>query len=101
MIERFVRALLARELQSFVTARGAEHAQTASTRQLHCCCPDPTTRAVHQNCFTRLGVGALEQPAIRRRVRRAHGRALRERDISRQAMNLLRFAQHKLGIGPA
>ena len=101
MIEHFVRALFARELESFITARRAEHAQTASTRQLHRRRPDTAARAVHQHRFARLGVGALQQPAIRRRVRRPHGRALRERNICRQRMHLLLFAQRELRIRSA
>ena len=83
MIEHFVRALLPRELESFVTARATEHAQATSARQLHRCRPDPATRAVHQDYFARLGLGALEQPAIRRRVRGAHCRALRKGNVFR------------------
>ena len=60
MIEHFVRALFARELESLVTPRGTEHAQTASPRQLHCSRPDTTARAVYQHRFTWLRVGALE-----------------------------------------
>ena len=101
MIEHLVRALLARELASFVAARGAEHAQTASARKLHRRRPDAAAGAVHQHRFARPRVGALEQSAIRRGVRRAHGRTLRERNICRQTMNLLRLAQHKLRIRPA
>src|SRR5205814_3983372 len=101
VIEDFVRALFARELESFVTARGAEHAQAASARQLHRRRPYTAARAVHQYRFARLGVGALEQPAIRRRVWRAHGRALCERNIYRETVHLLRFAQRKLGVGAA
>jgi hypothetical protein len=100
MIEHFVCALFARELASFVTAGGAEHAQTASARQLHRRRPDTTACTVYQHRFTWLSVGALEQPAICRRVRRAHGCALRERNIFWEPMNLLRFAQRKLGIVP-
>ena len=48
-----------------------------------------------------LTVGALEQPAIRCPVRCAHGRALCERNIYRQRMHLLHFAQRKHGIRPA
>ena len=47
MIEHFVRALFACELASFIAARRAEHAQTASARQLHRRCPDTSARAVH------------------------------------------------------
>jgi hypothetical protein len=101
MIEHFVRALFTRKLEPLVSARGAEHAQTASARELHRGRPDTTARAVHQHRFARPRVGALEQPAIRRRVRRAHGRALRERNIFGQPMNLLRFAQRKLAVRPA
>src|SRR6266480_1878065 len=73
MIEHFVRALFTRELASLVTTRRAEHAQTASARQLNRRRPDTAARAVNEHCFTRLSVGALKQPAIRGRVGRAHG----------------------------
>ena len=98
MIEHFVRPLFARELASFVTARRAEHAETASARQLHRSRSDAAARTVNQHCFARLSVGALEQPAICRRIRRAHGCALCERNIHRQRMHLLGSAQRKLGI---
>ena len=47
MIEHFVRALFTRELESLITARSAKYSQAASARQLHCCRPDTTARAVH------------------------------------------------------
>ena len=47
MIENFVRALFARQLEPFVTARSAKHMQTASTRQLHRRRPNTTAGAVH------------------------------------------------------
>src|SRR6266581_8489067 len=46
MIEHFVRALFTRELASLVTTRRAEHAQTASARQLNRRRPDTAARAV-------------------------------------------------------
>src|SRR5207249_12224840 len=101
MIEYFLRALFARELASTVTARGAEHTQAPSTRHLHRRRADSTAGAMHQDRLARLRVGALEQPAIRRRVRRTHGRALRERNICRQPMHLLCRAHRKLSVRTA
>ena len=101
MIEYFMRALFACELDSFVTARRAEHAQTVSACQLHRCSPYTAARAMHQHRFTWLRIGALQQAAIRRRVRRPHGCALRERNICRQRMHLLFFAQRELRIRSA
>ena len=64
MIEYFVRTLCHARGSSFVGARRAEHAQTASTRQLHRCRPPHRRlRALHQHRFTWLRVGALHQPA--------------------------------------
>jgi hypothetical protein len=101
MIEYFVRSLFAHELASFVGARRAEHAQTTSARQLHSRSPHTAAGAVHQSYFAWPRVGALDQPAICRRVRRAHGRALCERNVFRQGMYLRRFTQGKLGIRTA
>jgi len=66
----------------------AEHAQTASARQLHCRRPDPAARAVNEDRFARFRLRALEQAAIRRGVRRSHGSALSEGNIGRQWMHL-------------
>src|SRR5207249_1680038 len=44
---RHERGVFTRELESLITARSAKHAQTARARQLHCCRPDTTARAVH------------------------------------------------------
>src|SRR5437764_192915 len=101
MIEHFVRALFARELETFVTARGSEHAQTASASQLHRRTSDTAARTVHEYRLIRFRVSALEQPAICGRVRRAHGCALGEGDIWRQAMYLRLFTQRTLCIRAA
>src|SRR5437763_10719233 len=101
MIEHFVRALFARELETFVTARGSEHAQTASASQLHRRTSDTAARTVHEYRLIGFRVSALEQPAICGRVRRAHGCALGEGDIWRQAMYLRRFTQRTLSIRAA
>src|SRR5262249_30071722 len=92
MIEHFMRTFFAHELESFVTARGAEHAKTVSARQLHRRRPYTAARTVHQHRFAGLGRRALQQPSIRRRVWRPHGSALRERNICWQRMDLLLFA---------
>ena len=98
MIEHFVRALFAGELASFVTAGGAEHAQTASTRNCTAAVPTPPLAPCTSTVSPGSASARWNNPRYAVAYGRAHGRALRERNIFRQAMHLRRFAQGKLGI---
>src|SRR5262245_17198364 len=60
MVEHFVSALFTYKFASFVTTRGAEHAQTPSSRQLYRRRPNTTAGAMHQHGFALLATGALQ-----------------------------------------
>ena len=90
MIEHFMCALFAHQFAPLIRTRRAEHAQSVGARQLQRGRAHTAARAMNENGFARLRFRSLNHPAIRRRVRRAHRRALRERNIGRQWMHLLR-----------